>query len=72
MKFFLLFTFLELRNIRGTYSKYFQNIIYKSDILSEAQRSTTLCSFTGILHTFDVCNRSSHLEYFQSVSIKSS
>ena len=27
MTVFILFTFLELHNIRGTYSKYFQNMI---------------------------------------------
>ena len=62
MKIFVLFTFLELRNIRGIYSKYFQNIICEIDISSAAQRSTTLCSFAGILYTFNVYSRSFHLE----------
>ena len=29
---FVLFTFFYLRNIRGTYSKYFENNIYKTNI----------------------------------------
>ena len=36
----VLFNFLQLCNIRGTYSKYFQNNIYETDISSAAQRST--------------------------------
>ena len=32
MTIFLPFTFLELHNIRGTYPKYFQNIICETDI----------------------------------------
>ena len=31
-KIFILFSFLYLRHIRGTYSKYFQNNIYETDI----------------------------------------
>ena len=56
-----LFTLSELHNIREIYSKYFQNIIYKTDISSAAQCSTTLCSFAGILYTFNVCNKTLHL-----------
>ena len=37
---FVLFSFFQLRNIRGTYSKYFQNNIYETDTSSAAQRST--------------------------------
>ena len=33
------FSFLQLCNSRGTYSKYFQNNIYETDISSAAQRS---------------------------------
>ena len=36
----VLFRFLQLCNIRGTYSKYFQNNIYETHISSGAQRST--------------------------------
>ena len=36
----VLFSFLQLCNIRGTYCKYFQNNIYETDISSAAQRST--------------------------------
>ena len=38
---FTLFSFLQLRNIRGTYSKYFQNNISETDILSAGQLSIT-------------------------------
>ena len=38
---FTLFRFLQLRNIRGTYSKYFQNNISETDILSAGQLSIT-------------------------------
>ena len=38
---FVLLSFFELRNIRRTCSKYFQNNFYKTDISSVAQRSTT-------------------------------
>ena len=62
MTIFALFTFLELHNIRGTYSKYFQNFIYESDVSSGTQRSTTICSFAGVLCTLNVCNRYLHLE----------
>ena len=37
---FVLFSLLQFRNIRGTYSKYFQNNIYETDISCTAQRST--------------------------------
>ena len=37
---FVLFSFLQLCNIRGTYSKYFQNNIYETDISSAAQHPT--------------------------------
>ena len=67
-----LFTLSELHNIREIYSKYFQNIIYKTDISSAAQWSTTLCCFAGILYTFNVCNRTLHLRQFQSFNIKNS
>ena len=38
---FTLFSFLQLRNIKGTYSKYFQNNISETDILSAGQLSIT-------------------------------
>ena len=34
-----LVSFLQLCNIKGTYSKYFQNNIYETDISSAAQHS---------------------------------
>ena len=37
---FFLFGVLLLQNIRGTYSKLFQNNIYETDISSAPQRST--------------------------------
>ena len=40
LKIFVFFRILQFRNIRGTYSKYFQNNIYETDISSAAQRST--------------------------------
>ena len=38
---FNLLSFLLLRNIRGTYPKYFKNNIYETDISSASQGSTT-------------------------------
>ena len=38
---FVLFSFLQLRNIRGTYSKYLENNISETDALFTAQLSTT-------------------------------
>ena len=38
---FTLFSFLQLHNIRGTYSKYFRNNILETDILSAGQLSIT-------------------------------
>ena len=38
---FILLSFLLLWNIRGTYSKSFQNNIYETDISPAPQRSTT-------------------------------
>ena len=38
---FILLRFLLLWNIRGTYSKYLQNNIYETDILSASQQSST-------------------------------
>ena len=38
---YILSRFLQLRNISGAYSKYFQKNISESDISSEAQRSTS-------------------------------
>ena len=40
MSIFLLFSFLQLCNITGTYSKYFQNNINETDISSAAYPST--------------------------------
>ena len=54
----------------GTYSKYFQNNIYETDILSAAQRSTIWCSFAGVLYIFKACSISLHLELLQYVNIK--
>ena len=34
---FLLFSFLQFHNIGGTYSKYFENNIFETDILSAAR-----------------------------------
>ena len=56
------FRFLQLRNIRGTYSKYFKKHIYGTGTSSPSLRSTTACSFAGILCTFNICNISLHLE----------
>ena len=42
---FVLFSFLQLCNIRWTYSKHFQNDIYATDISSAAQQSTKSSSF---------------------------
>ena len=67
---FILLSFFLLWNIKGTHSKYFQNNIYETDILSASQRSTTRCSFSVILYTFNVCNISLHLEKLQCVNIK--
>ena len=72
MTIFLLFTLSGLHNIKEIYSKYFPNIIYETDISSEAQWSTTLCSFAEISYTFNVCNRTLHLRQFQSFNIKNS
>ena len=41
LKTFVLFSFLNLRNMRGTYSKYFQDNISETDTLFAAQLSTT-------------------------------
>ena len=38
MTIFVFFSFLSLGNISGTYSKDFQNNIYKTDILSATQQ----------------------------------
>ena len=38
---FNLLSFLLLRNIRGTYSKYFKSNIYETDTSSASQGSTT-------------------------------
>ena len=40
LKIFVLFSFLNLRNIKGTYSKYFQDNISETDTLFTAQLST--------------------------------
>ena len=37
---FVVFSFLQLCNIRASHSKYLQNNIYETDISSAAQRST--------------------------------
>ena len=66
---FNLLSFLWLRNIRWTYSKDFRNNIYEN-ISSASQWSTTWCSFSVILYTFNVCNKSLHLEWLQCVNIK--
>ena len=42
MAVFVLFSFLQLCNVKGTYSKYFQNNIYKIDISSAAQQSNLI------------------------------
>ena len=53
----VLFSFLQLCNIRGKYSKYFQNNSYETDISSAAKHSTKSCFFARILYKFNVCNK---------------
>ena len=52
----VLFSFFLLRNIKQTYSKYFQNKISKTDISSATQLPANSCSFAEILSTFSACN----------------
>ena len=59
---FVLFSFLYLGNIRGTYSKYLENNISDTDALFTAQLSTTGGCFVGILYKFNVSNESLSLK----------
>ena len=55
---FVIFSFLKLRYIRETYSKYFQNSISEADLSSVTEKSTTRSCFLRILYTFSLCNMS--------------
>ena len=70
MTIFVLFRFLQFCNIRGSYSKYFQNNIYETDISSAAQRSTKWSFFARILYKSNFCNKLLHLKKCQCVNIK--
>ena len=54
---FVIFSFLRLRYIRGTYSKYFQIGVSEALNSSATQKLTTWCYFPGILYTFHTCNK---------------
>ena len=57
-KHFVCFSFLELDDIRATYSKYFQNNISEAAVSSVTLKSTTLCFFLLILYTLRLYNKS--------------
>ena len=61
---------MQFRNIRGTYSKYFQNNIYETHISSAARLSSKLSYFGGILYKSNCWNKFLHLKKFQCVNIK--
>ena len=56
--------------IRGTFFKYWQNKIFKTDISSAVHLRTKWCFFVGILYTFKVCKKSLLLKCFQCIIFK--
>ena len=61
-KSFVIFSFLLLHDIKGTYSIYFWSSISKADISSVIQKSTTWWSFPWIVNTFNAWNKSLYLK----------